>query len=73
MNEPVGLWDKVKHKLTDVSGEVIATYKGMYTDQLSGDTKMTSLLDVRSSGVDKIWYGSPARNWEVVKKYEEDD
>lgn len=51
--------DEVKHKLNDTTGVVIATYFD------SGER-----LDVRSSN-GKVYYGTAASNWEVVRTEED--
>jgi hypothetical protein len=53
--------DEVTHKLSGVTGTVIATYT-------SGGV---AYLDVRSASYDRIFYKSPAENWTVVRTKEE--
>jgi len=53
--------DEVKHKIAGVMGTVIATY--MKDDSL--------YFDVRSADEERIYYKTPAVNWEVVRTQEE--
>lgn len=57
------LRDEVKHKKAEMSGTVIAVYP-------DPDNSIKILVDVRGMD-DKIYYGSPQENWEVVKIREE--
>ncbi len=53
------LRDEVKSKIAqDVTGIVIAKYLGRQSQE--------PLIDIRLFN-DKIYYGSPAKNWEVIK------
>lgn len=55
---PIALGDEVKHKLNDTYGKVLAVYP-----MVLGSTTM--YLDVRSTE-DKIYYTTPAANWETT-------
>jgi len=52
--------DEVKHNL-GIMGTVIATYKKGGID----------CLDVRSADEERIYHGSPAVNWTVIRTREE--
>ena len=52
------LRDEVKNKNNDTTGIVIAKYPNF--------TGTGNLLDVRSSD-DRIYYGTPAKLWEIIK------
>lgn len=54
--------DVVKHKIADVSGVVIAKYP-------AGNDQF---LDVQDDEVNKVYWGTPAKNWEVVIPYKEE-
>jgi len=68
--------DVVKSKIAgDIVGTVIAKYPidvYPYQDHLVVVTKKTiSLLDVRVG--DRIYWATPAENWEVVRAYKEEE
>ena len=50
--------DEVKNKKNDMTGVVIAKYPGKDPG--------TQLLDIRGAN-DRIYYGTPAKIWEVVR------
>lgn len=54
--------DEVKHKTDDMAGVVIAKYPGGENSE--------KLLDVRGVN-EKIYYGTPAKNWEVTRLREQ--
>jgi len=56
------LRDEVKHKNNDTTGIVITKYPG--------GENLGNLLDVRGVN-EKIYYATPAENWEVVKLCDE--
>ena len=56
------LQDEVRHIEQEFSGTVIAKYK---------DDKGLDVLDIRLSGMDSVYYGTPAINWETVRTEEE--
>ena len=57
------LRDEVKSKVApDMAGTVIAKYPGT--------VEQGNLIDVRLFD-EKIYYGTPAKNWEVVKENDE--
>ena len=56
------LRDEVKHKTSDMAGTVITKY-------MSGEI-MEIVLDVRGFN-EKIYYGTPAKNWEVIRENDE--
>ena len=57
------LRDEVKSKIAqDVTGIVIAKYLGRQRQE--------PLIDIRLFN-DKIYYGSPAKSWEVIKLNDE--
>lgn len=55
--------DVVRHKTADVSGTVIARYPNIWDGEI--------YLDVRE-GTDKIYWETPAKNWETVIAYKEE-
>lgn len=59
------LRDEVKHKISDMAGIVITKYPKVLP---TGKTEQ--YLDVRGFD-EKIYYDSPAKNWEVVKLNDE--
>ena len=63
-NEPQYM-DIVKNKLTNVTGTVIAKYPGLDIEGKNG----VNFIDVRIDSEERIWYESPVRRWEVLKKY----
>ena len=64
IKEPA-LRDEVKHKVSDMSGIVISKYPKKLPDG-----KIEPFLDVRGHN-EKIYYDTPAKNWEVVKLNDE--
>ena len=60
-NKEPELQDEVKHKTADMSGIVIAKYPKSF---ILRPTKW--LLDIRRVD-EKIEYGTPMENWEVVR------
>ena len=61
MTTPVAFQDEVKHMVAGVMGTVIAIYT----------KEDATYIDVRSAEEDRIYYKSPAENWEVVRTQEE--
>lgn len=57
MATPVAFRDEVKHIVAGVMGTVIAIY----------DKEDATYIDVRSAEEDRVYYKSPAENWEVVR------
>ncbi|MDD3288405.1 MAG: hypothetical protein PHX43_05300 [Alphaproteobacteria bacterium] len=57
MTTPVAFQDEVKHIVAGVMGTVIAIYT----------KEDATYIDVRSADEDRIYYKSPAENWEVVR------
>jgi hypothetical protein len=57
MTTPVAFQDEVKHIVAGVMGTVIAIYT----------KEDATYIDVRSAEEDRIFYKSPAENWEVVR------
>jgi len=57
--------DEVKHNTADVSGIVIAKYR-----LFDGGNPTETLLDIRAHN-DKIYYGTYAKNWTVLKSRED--
>jgi len=60
INKKPELQDRVRHKEANISGTVIAKYNG-------GFSKILPILDVLDTE-DKVHYGIPAYNWEVIKE-----
>lgn len=61
-NQEPDLYDEVKHKKNEITGTVIAIFP-----MLSSRTRTRKMyLDVRSDN--RIYYQTPASNWEVTKK-----
>ena len=69
LKEP-NLQDEVKHKTAEVSGTVIAKYPGSKIPNSDPQTHDMEFIDVRGSD-EKIYYASPAINWDVVRTEEE--
>ena len=57
MGKLVAFQDEVKHIVAGVMGTVIAIYT----------KEDATYIDVRSADEDRIYYKSPAENWEVVR------
>jgi len=57
MTTPVAFQDEVKHIVAGVMGTVVAIYT----------KEDATYIDVRSAEEDRIFYKSPAENWEVVR------
>lgn len=57
MDKTVAFQDEVKHIVAGVMGTVIAIYT----------KEDATYVDVRSADEDRIYYNSPAENWEVVR------
>lgn len=62
-NKEPELRDEVKHKMADMTGIVIAKWPSCANPE-------EDLLDVRGAN-DKIYYSTPAKNWEVVRENNE--
>lgn len=57
------LYDDVRHINNDMYGTVISKYP-----KEPGNKKSENLLDIQGAN-NKIYYGTPAKNWKVTKKY----
>lgn len=64
--------DRVRHKFSAnlVTGTVIAKYPACDVQYISNKGPKLQLLDVRSDD-DRIYYATPAENWEVTQEYKE--
>ena len=60
--------DKVKHRLTNVVGTVIAVYP-IYDGAPRRKRISHWVFDVRAENENSIWYESPAENWDVMLAY----
>ncbi len=68
-NKEPALQDEVKHKTSDMAGTVLAKHPGTWTDE-TGEEITGNVLDVRGFN-EKIYYATPAKNWEVVRENDE--
>ena len=58
------LYDDVRHINNDIYGTVISKYPKEPVNK-----KSENLLDIQGAN-NKIYYGTPAKNWKIVNKYE---
>jgi len=64
--------DIVKSKIAgDIVGTVIAKYPVIYGPSRRSHIVTRNLLDVRVG--DRIYWATPAENWEVVRAYKEEE